>query len=77
MPKTPMDEYDFAPTREHNVWFPRKIRTVQSIPETQAMNYGPNHQLRPSIGASNARHIAASLLRRENVSHGTMPIALG
>lgn len=69
MPKTAMNEYDFAPRGEHNVRLSGEISPVEPEPVAKAVDHATNCKLWSRIPAANAAHNGAAAFWRKLFCH--------
>jgi hypothetical protein len=67
MPKASVDEDDFAPSRESEVWDAREIASMQTEAITERVYETTDDQFWPGVRAANPRHVLRPLCWRDYV----------
>lgn len=69
VPKTPVDEHDFAASRKHDIWLARKQFRMGSISIAKTEQQASDSQFGLGVFGSDPTHDLGAHGRRENV-HG-------
>jgi hypothetical protein len=74
VPKTSVNENDFASAAKHQIRLSGQFSIVQSVPESERMNQAPHHELRLGVLAAHQPHACGSLGGCKRVHRTSSPI---
>ncbi len=69
MPETPVDEYNRAAPRKHEVRSPRQATAAKTVPKTAPVNLPPNENFQLRVLLLDTTHAHGALRRSQGIDH--------